>query len=103
VSDAYTQRLEEQLAELSDWATILAENERLRGLAEDGPLHAQLKAERHRQGLSQRALSALTDRRVHQATVCGVEQGSPDVHIRSVLKMADALGCDVVLVPREES
>lgn len=90
--------LEAKLAALSDWAAIAAENDAIRARA-GRPVHEQLKALRAEVGLNQRDLAAAAG--VHQGTVSRVEQGYPEVQLDTVVKLLDALGADLVVLPRE--
>lgn len=59
----------------------------------------QLRARREALGLTQAELAHLLD--TEQSCISGYESGRHGISSRKLARVADALGCDVRLVPRD--
>lgn len=64
-------------------------------------LGGQLRARRVQAGLSQTGLAMRTG--IDQAHISRYERGIARPQAGTLVRLADALGCDVVLVPRDAS
>jgi transcriptional regulator with XRE-family HTH domain len=64
-------------------------------------LAAPLRAMRKRRGLTQAELAERTGRA--QTHISAIERGSYDLRASTLMTIAAALGCEVVLVPKEQA